>query len=158
MTEYPAITVYQPWASLIAIGAKPFEYRAYPAPAKYVGKRIAIHAAARPMVHEEVRQLLEHIYRGERTRPRDKPALDMLRTAFQSIGITGPPVLPFSAVVCLVTLGSPTVAAQLGLHNDSGRAAHSRWAWPLTDIEPIDGPHPYFRGRQGWFYWQDHRV
>lgn len=157
MTEYPAITVYQPWASLIAIGAKPFEFRGYPAPAKYVGQRIAIHAAARPMVSEEVRLLLEDIFVVDPVRKKHKtPGLDLLTKAFQSIGVTGPPVIPFSAVVCLATLGRPT--PRLGLKNDSDRMEHSRWAWPLTDIEPIEGPHPYFRGRQGWFYWQDHRV
>lgn len=43
----PAITIHQPWATLIAIGAKRWETRSRPAPAKHIGQRIAIHAAAR---------------------------------------------------------------------------------------------------------------
>jgi len=43
----PAVTLWQPWASLIASGAKPFETRAFPIPARLLGKRVAIHAAAR---------------------------------------------------------------------------------------------------------------
>ena len=42
----PALTLWQPWASLIAIGAKSIETRSWPAPAGLVGERIAIHAAA----------------------------------------------------------------------------------------------------------------
>ena len=43
-----ATTLWQPWASLIAIGAKYYETRDYPPPAKLLGQRIAIHAAVRP--------------------------------------------------------------------------------------------------------------
>jgi activating signal cointegrator 1 len=42
---FPALTIYQPWASLIAYGFKEFETRGWPAPQKYVGQLIAIHAA-----------------------------------------------------------------------------------------------------------------
>jgi hypothetical protein len=42
-----AITLWQPWASLVAIGVKTIETRAWPAPRSLIGQRIAIHAAAR---------------------------------------------------------------------------------------------------------------
>lgn len=44
-----ALTVWQPWASLIAVGAKPYEFRSWPAPAWIVGQRIAIHAGVRKL-------------------------------------------------------------------------------------------------------------
>lgn len=44
-----ALTLWQPWASLIACEAKEAETRSWPAPASLVGCRIAIHAAARPV-------------------------------------------------------------------------------------------------------------
>lgn len=44
----PAITVWQPWASLIALGVKTIETRSWPAPDRLVGQRIGIHAARRP--------------------------------------------------------------------------------------------------------------
>lgn len=48
-----ALTVWQPWATLIAIGAKPFEFRGWAAPKAYQGQRIAIHAGSRrPSVRE----------------------------------------------------------------------------------------------------------
>jgi hypothetical protein len=66
-----AITIWQPWASLIIIGAKPYEFRdrsylAYinhPQP----GERIAIHASARPVRPAEVKDLLFRIGRTEDT-------------------------------------------------------------------------------------------
>lgn len=49
-----ALTIWQPWASLIAAGAKPFEWRSWPAHRGLVGRRIAIHAGARPPRKSEI--------------------------------------------------------------------------------------------------------
>lgn len=47
-----AITLWQPWATLIAIGAKTIETRSWPAPPALYGQRIAIHAASKlPRYH-----------------------------------------------------------------------------------------------------------
>ena len=45
----PAITLWQPYACLIEIGMKPWETRSKPPPQRLMGKRVAIHAAARKM-------------------------------------------------------------------------------------------------------------
>ncbi len=42
-----AITLHQPWASLIALGVKTVETRSWPAPERLVGQAIAIHAGKR---------------------------------------------------------------------------------------------------------------
>ena len=42
-----ALTIWQPWASLIMAGAKPWEWRGWAPPRSLVGQRIAIHAGAR---------------------------------------------------------------------------------------------------------------
>ncbi len=42
-----AITLHQPWASLIALGVKTVETRSWPAPARLMGQTIAIHAGKR---------------------------------------------------------------------------------------------------------------
>ena len=42
-----AITLHQPWALLIALGIKTVETRSWPAPARLVGQRIAVHAGRR---------------------------------------------------------------------------------------------------------------
>lgn len=40
-----AITIKQPWASLIVSGLKDIENRTWSCPKKYLGKRVLIHAA-----------------------------------------------------------------------------------------------------------------
>src|SRR5688500_9634413 len=48
-----ALTLWQPWASLVAVGVKTIETRSWPAPNSLNGERIAIHAAAkRPKNYE----------------------------------------------------------------------------------------------------------
>lgn len=42
-----ALTLHQPWATLIAVGAKTIETRSWPAPRTLIGERFAIHAAKR---------------------------------------------------------------------------------------------------------------
>lgn len=51
-----AITIWQPWASLISWGAKEYETRSWAPPAKLQGKRIAIHAAARRPTRDDLSQ------------------------------------------------------------------------------------------------------
>lgn len=42
-----AITLYEPWATLMAIGAKVIETRSWPIPPALIGEPIAIHAASK---------------------------------------------------------------------------------------------------------------
>lgn len=42
-----AISIKQPWASLIAHGIKDIENRTWPCPQKYIGQRVLIHASKR---------------------------------------------------------------------------------------------------------------
>lgn len=49
-----AITLWQPYASLVALGVKTIETRSWPAPKGLVGQRIAIHAAAKPPIAHEL--------------------------------------------------------------------------------------------------------
>lgn len=47
MTGTRAITLHQPWATLVALGVKSIETRSWPAPAGAIGERLLIHAAAK---------------------------------------------------------------------------------------------------------------
>jgi len=47
--KYKVLTVKQPWASLLVQGIKPIENRTWECPNKYIGKRILIHASAKPV-------------------------------------------------------------------------------------------------------------
>lgn len=52
-----ALTLWQPRPSLIVLGLKPFEFRRWPAPKSFVGRRNAIHSARRPCDAEELRAM-----------------------------------------------------------------------------------------------------
>lgn len=146
MDDMPAITVWQPWASLIAIGAKPYEFRRWPAPKAIVGRRIAIHAGARKMRREEIQDLLLRV-----EDPDSGHALvahlakPLLHTA-----LTSPGKIELSHVVCTAILGEPKRATTL--YPDSDRVDHHIWGWPLTDIQALQPPVPA-RGAQGFWKW-----
>jgi hypothetical protein len=44
-----AITIKQPWASLIVHGIKDIENRTWACPEKYIGHRVLIHASGKPV-------------------------------------------------------------------------------------------------------------
>jgi hypothetical protein len=156
LTSYPTVTLWQPWASLIAAGAKPFEFRSWPAPQSLWDRRVAVHAGARKVSVTEVRALLVKLHspRWRETGLIREPAIALLERVRQEPGI-----LPLASVVCLATLGEPIrnarLAAALGLDraNDSDRHEHSNWGWPLRDVERLEPIVPA-RGAQGWWTWR----
>jgi hypothetical protein len=59
-----ALTMWQPWASLIMIGAKPYEFRRWDYRTRdrgLEGQRIVIHAGARPVKLAEVEDIIERL-------------------------------------------------------------------------------------------------
>lgn len=152
----PAITLWQPWATLVSEGLKPFEFRSWPAPRRLWGKRVAIHAGARPVQRGELQELLLRLQGVEarETGLIPAPAIEVLERALSSPG-----TLPRASILCLATLGEPirneALAARLGLPsvNDSDRTQHSNWGWPLTVIEQLE-PFVPARGAQGWWTWR----
>lgn len=145
-----SLTVYQPWASLIAVGAKPYEFRGWPAPSFVIGQRIAIHAGARKPKPGEVDQLrlICRAGKGRRAGLFDDLALPVLEN---------PETLWFGAIVCTAVVGEPIHASKglpaLGIErNDSDRAEHFNWAWPMLDVQPLQPPVPA-RGAQGFWNW-----
>ena len=167
------LTVWQPWASLIAMGAKPYEFRGWRYGAGFVGRRIAIHAGARPMRPAELRllrrQLNEVPWEVCLDRDLALPVIEM--------GLAAPDRLPLSAILCTAVLGEPRNGYDVAIEwaigapslllagsetrastrdvrsvNDSDRAEHANYAWPLSEIEQVIPPEP-FRGKQGWGEW-----
>lgn len=147
------ITIWQPWASLIAYRAKRFEFRSWPAPAGMRGQRIGIHAGKRQTSRDEMRELLERL-RGPDARA---TGIDPAVAIPLLLGwINQPGVLPRASLLCTATLGTPVrnqdLAALLGVDhvNDSDRDAHSNWGWPLSDVQLVE-PFLPLQGRQGFF-------
>lgn len=124
-----AISLWQPWASAIAVLLKRNETRGWAT--KYRGP-IAIHAAKRWQADQRVF--------AELAREQDARL---------------PAELPFGAIVavawledCLPTMQVlPTVGALERLY---GNYQPGRYAWPLRDIVALERPVPY-RGAQGFF-------
>ena len=149
-----AITLHQPWATLIALGVKTVETRSWPAPERLLGQVIAVHAGKRL-----VRRPGDCIERELRDRLGD----DWIRT------------IPAGAVVATATLAGMAKVDYVDLTSDHavhdvdtemGRAAGAartridpwgdfsagRWLWFLADVRALPKPIPAV-GRQGFWRW-----
>lgn len=155
-----ALTIWQPWASLIHTGAKPFEFRGWQPPRSLIGRRVVNHAAARPLNMNDVLRLIRHL---ESSHPdivastclRPEIALPLLRDVRDHhVG------LPIGKGLGSFVLGEPRngieIAEEFGLAhvNDSDRDRHANFGWPVTDYEPFDQPIPC-PGRQGLWNWPE---
>jgi hypothetical protein len=145
-----ALTIWQPWASLIIAGAKPYEFRRW----NYLtrnrdveGQRIVIHAGARRIVPAEVSDILSRLRGGE-----TGLAVDKARGIVQR-ALTEPHLFPLAAGLGTAILQRPRPVGQIFTGAlDSDRLDHAMWAWPLTDIEPFEPVIP-MRGFQGFWPW-----
>ncbi len=145
-----ALTVWQPWASLIAEGCKPFEFRGYAPPVSIIGTRIAIHAGKRAARKAEIAELLLAL-KNDPVPPgfmdRDSSIALLERV------IAAPASLPHSAILCTVILGDPKPPhAVAAMANDSNRNGHFNWAWPMLSPERLTPPQPA-SGLQGFWTW-----
>lgn len=142
-----ALTIWQPWASLIAMGIKTVEWRGWPAPRWVVGQRLVIHAGMTdPRGH--VRDLLVS---EARLRGSLGPQADIAKAREALQQWSGRPfLLPRGAGLCTVVLGQPKRADLLGFTVPAGSAPN--FAWPLEELvawdEPVD-----CRGAQGFWNW-----
>lgn len=148
-----ALTVWQPWASLIVYRVKPYEFRGRRPPSALVGRRIAIHAGARPVRPAEVRDLVDRLAGDEAWTTGLLPeALDFLKRALEAPGL-----LPLSAVLGTAVLGQGVPAYEIATGfaalNDSDRMEHCNYGWGLSEVERFDEPVPA-RGAQGFWPWR----
>lgn len=156
-----ALTIWQPWASLIVAGAKPYEFRGWRAPRFIIGQRIVIHAAAKKIDRDELSDMFHVLALRDRSEAiaqcaaetclRPELAIPVLNRALQG-------ELPMAAGLGTAVIGEPRngwdIAAEFGVEraNDSARDQHANWGWPMLDIEAWDEPVP-MRGAQGLWNW-----
>ena len=140
-----AITLWQPWASLIAAGAKTIETRTWSPPHSLIGQPLAIHAAM---------TLVEPTY---------FPELVAAAVA-RALGDHWQRSIPTGAVLAVVTLAAAeqvdSKASNAPPYNPQARNADEnnenlfgdytpgRWMWQLHLIEKFNPPLPA-KGRQG---------
>src|SRR4051812_5435271 len=125
-----ALTLWQPWASGVAIGAKRIETRSWPT--TYRG-HLAIHAAkARTQALAD--------------------AFDGYRSTFRAAGIKAFEELPFGSVILICQLVDCIPVERLGsvpqLERRFGNFDSGRFAWLLGDVRVLATPIPA-RGAQG---------
>ncbi|OPZ65919.1 MAG: ASCH domain protein [Firmicutes bacterium ADurb.Bin506] len=135
-----AITLWQPWATLIACGAKHYETRSWPT--SYRGP-IAIHAATKPapktfstiIPYETSKAMFEHL---------------------MPLGIYFPADLPHGAIVataelvnCVPTGRKPGPGFQ---ERQFGDWTPGRYAWELANVKMLPKPIPA-KGAQGLWDW-----
>lgn len=142
-----AISLWQPWASLIAIGAKPFETRDWAPPKSLIGQRIAIHAAKKPVA--PIARTLD-----------DETHASISR----ALGVAWLPdaKLPLGAIVCTAVLTEvaqvddrecfqfPSSPDVFSFPDAFGNYSSGRWIWRFERVRPIEHPIP-IRGSQGFF-------
>lgn len=156
-----ALTIWQPWASLIIAGAKPYEFRGWRTPKSMIGQRIVIHAAARKIDREETAELF-HILRlrraSEDLRLAAAETCLIPEKAHSTLADGYHGRLPMSCGLGTAVIGEPRlgtdIAEEFGVPraNDSARDEHANWGWPMLDIEVWQEPVP-MRGAQGFWNW-----
>lgn len=158
-----ALTLWQPFASLIACGAKRYETRDWPPPRHLIGQTIAIHAGRDRF---EPHQLVG--------------AAASINGALKHVSWHA---LPSSMVICTARLsGAYRVATPMrpaltghifdvddimGIHADTiaavqlwpgeedfGNYAMGRWLFALTEVRPITPPQQA-RGFQKFWEWKE---
>jgi hypothetical protein len=159
-----AFTIWQPWASLIMVGAKPYEFR----PKSYlryvgapaIGERIVIHAGVRPVRRAEIEDLLEQLDETVNiTGLVPEIARPLLRNVLAAYRCQ---LLPLGCGLGTAVIGKPRNAGEIfgrGIADSDRQAADHdayNWAWPLSEISPWDEPirQP---GAQGFWKWP-HRT
>lgn len=138
-----ALTLWEPYASAVAVGQKKIETRGWPT--KYRGP-LAIHAAVRN--HDDERGFFDDVMTGLHP---------IEREAWQAHCQCEYDALPFGCIVATCRLveccrieGAGDVSATERIFGDY-RAG--RWAWFLADIERLAQPVPA-TGRQGLWDWE----
>lgn len=146
-----ALSIWQPWASLLMADVKSYETRNWSPPRDLIGDRIAIHASKTAKGLQIYTDAMEDF------------ANAAMHSAALAIGYSQGKPLPFGCI-----LGTARIAFILQTDGEYGsevlpdeRAlgdwSAGRYAWRLTDHEPLATPIPY-RGQQGLFDIPDHII
>ena len=133
----PAISVWQPWASMIAAGMKPFEIRSWHPPVKFMYRPIAIHAAMKPETKSVIRGLLDAY--------QNTAAMPVIEAALRA-------ELPRGEVLCTVAINSVIPSDEAVDPLTRKHFQPGGFAWQFDIVELFPNPVPA-RGMQGFWKW-----
>lgn len=148
-TQVRAITLWQPWASLIALGLKQYETRSWLT--SYRGK-LLIHAAMRGSKYEEKQAIVDYPLLSTKQRT------EMVR-------LFGSTDFPLGGIVAIADLtqclqmvngwvetspepGQTVIQAKGDLERAVGDWLPGRYAWRLENVQALSKPIPC-KGKQG---------
>ncbi|PTY02600.1 2-oxoglutarate dehydrogenase E1 [Verrucomicrobia bacterium LW23] len=140
-----AISLWQPWATLIALGCKHIETRGWPT--SHRGP-LAIHASLRS--DKELDLAFQHLRRRH----------DLISKALVEAKTPTYKSLPFGAIVAVCTLEQCVPTQELSswalsrMERDCGNYAYGRYGWVLTDIRRLEQPI-VIGGRMGLWHWNE---
>lgn len=153
-----ALTVWQPWATLIIAGAKRYEFRRWaftdrPGLRRLVGQEIVIHAGARPPKAHELRDVLDRIEEGE-SALEASIATPIVLDTLTALEAKKPLPIPLASALGTVTLGEPRSVIDLFADKvaDSDRLDQHMYGWPVSAPKPFSQPVPAV-GAQGFWSW-----
>lgn len=140
-----ALTIWQPWASLLVIGAKLYETRSWAT--TYRGP-IAIHAAKRP-----VRRTIDALAAGN-----EWDTLERFESLFHGLGALGQlstgAIVGKAILVGCNLIDEAFVAKLTPQERALGDFALGRYAWEFQNMVPVDPPVPA-KGMQGLWEWSE---
>ena len=142
MTSIKALSLHQPWASLIAVGAKRIETRSWRPPDSAIGMPLAIHATKRVQKFPDT--------------PRYRPFNEAVE---RYLGPDWQNTIPTGAVLAIATISEARLFRyQEDIPNADeelfGEYGPGRWMWRLSNVVPVDPPQPA-RGYQRLWTWKD---
>lgn len=135
MTAFTAISLWQPWASLLLAGRKVHETRHWRAPTRIIGQRIVIHAAQKKLAAHDIDTELHELCMDE-------------------FGCSYMHSLPFGAAIGTMLLQSCKLMSETQPHNAddevAGNWAPDRFAWLLGDPTPFTPSIPMIARHSLW--------
>ena len=142
-----AITMHEPWATLIVVGKKTIETRSWPPPVYLLGERIAIHAARRKPAQADL-WMLDGVQAQTDLLPLGYVVATALLEDTWRVGH-----LSYQP-------GPPSVTKAISIDTERwvetdpyGNFAPGRWLWFLADVEPLMVPRRAI-GHQRFWEWE----
>lgn len=142
-----AFSTWQPHASLLAGGLKPYGTRSWPAHRNLIGKRVAIHAAK---AKDDLEELATYYVAWTENKNYHDERLHTYIKAVIELGFNMLRDLPLGAIVGTAILDASIPTDQLENPGPFGDFSPGRYAWRMRDPILLAQPIPFI-GKQGFF-------